>query len=37
MLERSEIGELKQALMAADLERRIDEAKEFLKQHGSSR
>jgi hypothetical protein len=35
-LERSEVGELKRALIAADLERRVHEAKEFLKKHTTS-
>lgn len=35
-LERSEVAALKKALIAADMERRIHEAKEFLKQHDGS-
>ncbi|MFT5905766.1 MAG: sialate O-acetylesterase [Cryomorphaceae bacterium] len=35
-LERREVGELKKALIATDLERRVHEAKVFLKQHASS-
>jgi sialate O-acetylesterase len=33
MLERSELGELKEALQAADLERRLHEARAFLNEH----
>lgn len=36
-LEREEIAELRRALIAADLERRLHEAKEFLEQHASPR
>ena len=35
-LEGNEMGELKKALMAADLERRLHEAREFLKKHKST-
>jgi sialate O-acetylesterase len=35
-LERSEVADLRKALIAADLERRLHEAKEFLKQHEGS-
>ncbi len=37
LLERNEVAALEKALMAADIERRLHEAREFLKQHEGSR